>query len=98
MNIDNLKYQKVKNITKNSILANYWLIINQTKLISLKKNFEQTTLLIKIIMSTNLAATTKLKVSQLYPQSFIRLIDRRNMFFIGHKTGIHLYDIGTGKI
>jgi ligand-binding sensor domain-containing protein len=49
-------------------------------------------------MSTNLAATTKLKVSQLYPQSFVRLIDRRNMFFIGHKTGIQLYDIGTGKI
>ena len=93
MNIDNLKHQKVKNITKNSISAKDWLIINQTK-----KNFEQTTLLIKIIMSTNLAETTKLKVSQLYPQSFIRLIDRHNMFFIGHKTGIHLYDIGTGKI
>jgi len=49
-------------------------------------------------MSTNLAATTKLKVSQLYTQSFVKLIDKRNMLFIGHKTGISLYDIGTGKI
>lgn len=49
-------------------------------------------------MSSNFAASTKLKVSQLYAQSFVRLQDRRNMFFIGHKTGIHLYDIGTGKI
>jgi len=49
-------------------------------------------------MSINLAGTTKLKVSQLYPQSFVRLIDRKNMFFIGHRTGISLYDIGSGKI
>ena len=49
-------------------------------------------------MSSNLAATTKLKVSQLYQQSLIRLIDKRNMFFIGDKNGIHIYDIGTGKI
>lgn len=49
-------------------------------------------------MSSNLAATTKLKVSQLYQQSFTRLIDRRNMFFIGSKTSIHIYDIGTNRI
>jgi len=49
-------------------------------------------------MSSNLAATTKIKVSQLYPQSFIRLIDKKNLFFIGHKNGIHVYDITTTKI
>ena len=49
-------------------------------------------------MSSNLAATTKLKVSQLYQNSFVRLIDKRKMFFIGDRNGIHIYDIGTGKI
>lgn len=49
-------------------------------------------------MTSNFAAATKLKVSQLYQNSFIRLIDKKNLFFIGSRNGIHIYDIGTGKI
>lgn len=50
-------------------------------------------------MSTSLASLTKLKVQQIYPQSFIRLIDgKKNPVFISHKNGIHTYDIPNNKI
>ena len=49
-------------------------------------------------MSSALIGTTKLKVSQLYSQSFIRFNDKKNLFFITHKNGIHVYDITNNKI
>lgn len=49
-------------------------------------------------MSSSLALSTKLKVSQIYCQSFARLIDKKSIFFMGHKSGIHTYDITNNKI
>ena len=44
-------------------------------------------------MSSSLTGNTKLKVSQIYQQSFTRLEDKKSLFFIGHNKGIHLYDL-----
>ncbi len=53
----------------------------------------------RFYMSTSLASLTKLKVQQLYLQSFIRLVDnKKDIFFISHKNGIHTYDISNNKI
>jgi hypothetical protein len=44
-------------------------------------------------MSSSLTGNTKIKVTQIYSQSFTRLEDKKSQFFVGHSKGIHLYDL-----